>query len=286
MKKLLLIFAALVLFSEGKAAASIKLAEPTELMLWIPREGTPVGMLTQVCKTNLRAPAPLVIINHGSPPRSGDRASRKPSSCGEVAHFFTSRGYNVAFPLRRGYGETGGKWAETYGRCDSADFVSGGQATADDIAAAIDFLLQQPYVAKTGTIVVGQSAGGWGTLALASRNPRGIATFINFAGGRGAEIDPNGGFDHCSPEALIGAAKIFGMSARQPSLWIYTENDLLVPSELSNRLHTAYVAGGGPANYALLGPYRDNGHNLFFGKGGSHIWGPLVDRWLAEHLQH
>ena len=28
----------------------------------------------------------------------------------EVARFFTSRGYTVAFPLRRGYGETGGRW--------------------------------------------------------------------------------------------------------------------------------------------------------------------------------
>lgn len=277
-----LMFSLVALCYPSLLFASIKLASPTEVMLWIPREGTPGGMLTRVCKTQ-RSPAPLVIINHGSPAHAKDRASRQPSACGEVARFFTSRGYNVAFPLRRGYGDTGGRWAETYGKCNSADFVAGGQATADDIAIAIDYLRQQPYVARTGTIVIGQSAGGWGTLALASRNPGGIAAFINFAGGRGAQIDPLGGYNHCSPDALIKAARTFGQSTRQASLWIYTENDLLVPRDLSSQLHAAYVASGGPASYALLGPYSDNGLKLFFGKGGSQIWGPVVDRWLAEH---
>src|ERR1039458_3569281 len=33
----------------------------------------------------------------------------------EAAQWFLTRAYVVAFPLRRGYGATGGKWAESYG---------------------------------------------------------------------------------------------------------------------------------------------------------------------------
>jgi len=187
----------------------------------------------------------------------------------------------VAFPLRRGYGDTAGRWAGAYGKCDSADFVTAGQATADDIVAALDHLLRQPHVAKGGTVVIGQSAGGWGTLALASRNPEGIAAFINFAGGRGAARKSNEGGVNCSPDALVAAAGVFGSSTRQPTLWIYTENDSLIDKELSGRMHAAYKAAGGRSRYELLPPFGSEGHTLFFGKGGSKIWGPIVERWLA-----
>jgi dienelactone hydrolase len=255
---------------------------PMEKLIRIPREGTRDGMLTRLCFTAGRSPAPLVIINHGSPPIATDRDHRKPSACGEVARFFTARGYTVAFPLRRGYGETGGTWAETYGKCGSANFVAGGQATADDILAALDYLRRQPYIAQGGTVVIGQSAGGWGTLALASRSPDGIAAFINFAGGRGATLKTDGSYGHCSPDALVKAAGVFGRSTRRPTLWIYTENDLLVPKVLSDRLQAAYNAAGGQARYELLAAYGSNGHDFFFGKGSSSRWGPIVERWLAE----
>ena len=252
-----------------------------EMLIRIPRAGTPDGMLTRICQTGGQTVAPLVIINHGSPAVAGPRQLRKPSSCGEVAQFFTSRGYTVAFPLRRGYGETGGRWAETYGRCDSANFANAGRATADDIVVVLDYLLRQPYVAKGGTVVIGQSAGGWGTLALASRNPEGIRAFINFAGGRGAARKSNGPYGNCSPDALVAAAGAFGKSTRQPTLWIYAENDSLFDKELSGRLQAAYKAAGGKARYELLPPFGSEGHNLFFGKGGSKVWGPIVDDWLA-----
>jgi dienelactone hydrolase len=252
-----------------------------EKLISIPREGTPDGLLTRLCLTQVRSPAPLVVVNHGSPPDAKKRLTRTPAPCGPVARFFTSRGYTVAFPLRRGYGETGGRWAESYGRCDSADFVAGGQATADDIAAALDYLLHQPYIAKGGTVIVGQSAGGWGTLAFAARNPEGIAAFINFAGGRGGHRNnrPN---SNCSPDALVASAGVFGKSTRQPTLWIYTENDSFFAKELSGRMHAAYTASGGRARYELLPAFGDDGHNLFSGKGGIEIWGPIVDRWLTR----
>jgi dienelactone hydrolase len=263
------------------AGAPSAAARPTELLLRIPLAGTPNGMLTRLCFAKGSGPAPLAIINHGSPPVAKDRLTRKVSTCGEVAQFFNARGYTVAFPLRRGYGETGGEWAETYGKCDHADFVAGGQATADDITAALAFLLRRDDIAKGRTLIIGQSAGGWGTLAFASRNPEGVVTFINFAGGRGAHKNglPN---NNCSPDALVAAASRFGKTTPRPTLWVYTENDTLIYKALSGRLHAAYQAAGGQAHYELLPPFGTEGHNLFFGKGGSKIWGPIVDRWLAS----
>ena len=256
-------------------------ASGTEELIRIPRAGTNGGMLTRICRAAGGGPAPLVVINHGSPPIASNRAKRKPSSCGEAARFFTTRGYVVAFPLRRGYGETGGKWAEAYGKCDNADYVKGGDATADDIEAAIAHVESLAFVAKGKTIVIGQSAGGWGTLAFARRNPTGVRTYINFAGGRGAKFEEPGRYSNCSPDALVAAAAVLAKSS-PPSLWIYTENDLLNPPALSRRLHAAYNDAGGRAEYVLLPPYSNNGHNLLFGKGGSAIWGPVVDRWLSQ----
>lgn len=273
--------------AQDRGAAAAKTARPavlpSEELIRIPREGTAGGMLTRVCRPPVQRLAPLVVINHGSPPVATDRAGRMPSRCrSEVARFFTSRGYVVAFPLRRGYGETGGAWAEAYGKCDNANFLAGGAATADDIEAALAHLRTLPLVETANTIVIGQSAGGWGTLALAARNPPGVRTFINFAGGRGAKLLGPGVYSNCSPDALVAAAAALGRSTRAPTLWIYSENDRLVGRELSQRLQAAYKGAGGKVRYELLPPFGDDGHNLFFGTGGSAQWGPIVDNWLVQ----
>ena len=56
-----------------------------------------------------------------------------------MAEFFASHGYLVAFPLRRGYGDTGGEFVEG-GPMTCAtrpDFVPAGNAIARDIEAAL-----------------------------------------------------------------------------------------------------------------------------------------------------
>lgn len=258
--------------AEGRGAHSL------ELLIRIPREGTPNGMLTRICRPHADGPTPLVVVNHGSPPVAEDRKTRKPSGCGEAARFFTARGFAVAFPLRRGYGETGGPWAEDYGRCEAPDFLGAGQATADDIAVALAHLRTLPFIDRSPAIIVGQSAGGWGTLAFASRAPREAATFINFAGGRGAR--PKRATGNCSPEALVAAAAALGRATRAETLWIYTRNDRSFSDVFSRRMHEAYQKAGGRARYELLGDFEDDGHKLFFARGGSRIWGPIVGAWL------
>jgi hypothetical protein len=49
-------------------------------------------------------------------------------------------------------------------------------------------------------------------------------------------------------------------------------------------LRRGYGETGGVADFERLGPYGADGHRLFFGPGGSAVWGPLVERYLAQRL--
>jgi dienelactone hydrolase len=235
-------------------------------------------IVTRVCRPPGEARAPLVVINHGSPANTAERARWATPTCGAVAQWFVRRGYVVALPLRRGYGETGGTWAEGYGPCNFADFVAGGLGSAADIDAAVRYMRTLPYVATDRLVVVGQSAGGWAALAYASRHPDGLVAVLNFAGGRGGHRDnvPN---SNCSGDRLVAAAGTFGRTAGVPTLWVYAANDSFFAPELVQRMHAAFTGAGGRAQLVQPGPYSTDGHNLF-STAGLPVWGPIAASFL------
>ena len=194
------------------------------------------------------------------------------------------RGYAVAVPQRPGHGETGGPYLESNsrtGRCADSDYRMSGNATADSIQAAVDYFAQQSFVKKTDVIVVGQSAGGWGALALASRNPRNVKAVVNFAGGRGGRTGnrPN---NNCEPKRLIEAARSFGATARIPVLSIYTENDTYFGPALSKEINDAFRAGGGRIDFRLLPSFGLDGHALLGARDGVARWAPAVEEFLKS----
>ncbi len=226
--------------------------------------------------------SPLVVINHGSPADGSQRAKMEPPRFTALSSFFVSRGYVVALPLRRGYGETGGAWAENFGSCEVPDYFNAGLQGAADIQATLDFMRAQPYVAADRTIVVGQSAGGWATVALSSRNPPGVAGMINFAGGRGGHQKlAGGGIGNCTPRSLVDAAAKYGATARVPMLWIYAENDSFFEPSLAKRMVDAYDGAGGKATYKPVGAFGGDGHSLAGSSNGNSVWSPLVESFLA-----
>jgi dienelactone hydrolase len=247
----------------------------------IPAAGGSPLMLTTVMRPPGEAKAPLVVINHGSPADSSARPRMSRQRYSGLSSWFVSRGYVVALPLRRGYGETGGAWAEDYGRCNNPDYAGAGLQTAADIKAAIDFMRTQPFVALDHTIVVGHSAGGWGTIALSSLNPPGVSGMIDFAGGRGGHQNmPSGGLGNCTPSALVQAAAKYGSTARVPMLWIYAANDSFFEPSLARRMVDAYNGAGGRATLQAVGPNGQDGHNLATSADGPVVWGPLVENFL------
>ncbi len=247
-------------------------------------EGKVTQLRARVCRPAGDAPARLVVINHGSPPDASARPRMQLGRCDEeAARWFLGRGYVVVFALRRGYGETGGAWAESYGDCGRANYVRAGIETARDINAVVDYTSTLPFVRSDGAVVVGQSAGGWGTIAYDSVPHPKVAAFVVMAGGRGGHQGnvPN---RNCHPERLADAAGHFGATATTPMLWIYAANDSFFAPPIAEAMHQAFTASGGKAELVQPGPYERDGHRLFFGSGGSAIWGPLFERYLARQL--
>jgi dienelactone hydrolase len=245
-------------------------------------DGTIVAMQASLCRPASASPARLVVIAHGSPPRASARPHMTLTPCdNEAVRWFTGRGYAVALFMRRGYGGTDGPWAEGAGPCAQADYAHAGLETARDIAAAVDAATRRPGVRPDGVVVVGQSAGGWGVVAYDSQPHPNVAALISMAGGRGGHVDdqPN---KNCRPDALAAAAGQFGARATTPMLWVYAANDSFFAPPIAAALHDSFTAAGGQAEFHAVGPYGSDGHRLFFGAGGSAVWGPIVAAYLAR----
>jgi dienelactone hydrolase len=228
----------------------------------------------------LAGPLPAIVLSHGAP---GDPHARS-AYTGKYpvpSGVFLDWGFVVLSPVRRGYGKSDGVFAEDYGSCDEPDYLDAGLETARDIEAAVAYLLQRPYVDRDRIVLVGQSAGGWGSLAAASRGVVPIRGVVNFAGGRGGKRGnvPN---DNCAPERLVEAAGALGRTTAAPSLWLYTENDQFFGPALSRRMYDAYVTRGGRATYYLLRPVGTDGHQLFGLKSAVALWKSKVERFLRD----
>lgn len=249
----------------------------------VPVPGAFQTIVVKLCRPGVPGVVPLAVINHGSPAQASERPTARLADCGsEAVTWFTRRGFAVLLPLRRGYGESGGDWAEGYGRCSDPFYAAAGRETARDIRTAIDFAIALPDIRPEGVLVVGQSAGGWGAMALAAEDPPMVGAFVSMAGGRGgwAQGRPN---TNCRPERLVSAAGEYGRAARLPMLWVYTANDSFFDPDLALAMHQAFTAAGGAAELEVLGPFGRDGHSLFFGPGGSATWGPVVEAFLTAN---
>jgi dienelactone hydrolase len=249
-------------------------------LLNIPVPGTGQSIAARLCRPALAGPVPLAVINHGSPARASARPGMRPAACSaEAVRWFTERGFAVLLPLRRGYGAAGGRWAEGFGACDAPDYLQAGRESSLDIAAAIEHARRLPGIRPEGVLVVGQSAGGWGALALAEDRPAAVAAVVNMAGGRGGWARGQPG-QVCASDRLVAAAGEYGRAAILPTLWIYTGNDSFFGPDLAAAMHRAFTGAGGRAELRVLPAFGSDGHALLFGAGGSAAWGPPVEAFL------
>ena len=222
-------------------------------------------------------PFPLAVIAHASTQNVLRRAQMPQPEYAALSAWLVARGFAVLVPERPGHGATGGKYLEDQGGCDEADYSRAGHATADSITAALNFLREQPFIRQDGAVVVGHSAGAWGALALAGNNPKGVATIIAFAPGRGGRANdfPN---QVCAPRTLMSAAAEFGHGARMPVVWLVSANDTYFSPELSRQLADAFRAGGDKVEFRVLAAYGGEGHWLAETEGGIKIAAPELER--------
>jgi len=228
-----------------------------------------------------KGPFPVAIINHGSPPGGAPERAKMDPKYPVPAEQFLKWGFVVVVPTRRGYGATGGHYAEASAPCYNPGFYDSGLESAKDIAAAVRFATALPYVDSSKVLLVGQSAGGWAVLAAATRTDIGAKAVLNFAGGRGGHknLRPN---ENCSPDQLVRAAGDYGKEAKRPSLWIYAENDSYFAPGLAGRMFDNYQSQGGNARMIALPAFGKDGHALFGARDGVSVWRPLVEPFLKE----
>jgi dienelactone hydrolase len=226
-------------------------------------------------------PFPLIVLNHGSPATAAEREKMGRWRMLNIIQEFIIRGYAVVVPMRRGYGMTGGKWAENYGACNAPDYFAAGEQAAIDVVAAVNYAVRQPWVDRNQIVLAGQSAGGFAAIAAASKRPPGVVAVVNFAGGRGGRPDLRPG-DPCDADNMRRAISRYALTIRVPVLWHYSENDRYFGPEHVNSWFRAFEAAGAPGTLVMQPPFGRDGHNLFVSPAGRSIWALAFDVFMMR----
>jgi dienelactone hydrolase len=250
----------------------------------------PVPTIAYVVRPVGDGPFPLAIMNHGVSLDPVHRSFFPLVEFRDAAMWFARRGYMVVAPSGPGYGaaaidapETGlfSVFFSKIGKCTNPNFRDAGLAKAKLNLWIIEYMSKLKRVVPDNVIVIGQSAGGWGAIALSSVNPPQVKGIITFAAGRGGRVNGKAN-NNCAPNKLVEATGEFGRTSREPMLWIYIENDTYFGPELSKRMYAAFTAGGGNAQYHLFPPHGSDGHFFVDAADAVPIWSPLVGAFLDK----
>ena len=256
-------------------------ASSPELHWLIPYPDADVEMHATLRLPFGKGPFPLAVVSHGTSESEKLREDYEEPAFGVISSWLVKRGYAVLLPQRPGHGETGGRYLESSGSCDAARYQEAGYATAEALKVAIAYAERSPIVRRGPVLLVGHSAGAWGSLALAASEPQLVRAVVNFSGGRGGHSYgvPN---RNCAPERLVQAAAAFGAAARAKTLWLYAENDSFFGPELSRAMAEAFREAGGSVEYHLLPALPGDGHYLIFLPETVRLWGPIAEDFLKR----
>jgi dienelactone hydrolase len=233
---------------------------------------------------------PLVIYSHGRPfnPNPPNTVALPNTIMPEVANWWLQKGFAVVALVRPGYGETGGTDREypnvvwQSNSCVSEPAYERSALKAREVVlAALVWAQQQPWVMRSRILLVGNSAGGFATIAAAATNPQGVIGGINFVGGLGGN-PAESPRKNCKPEQLGAIYGQFGKTARIPTLWVYAENDLFWGPDVPKRWFDAFKNGGSDATFLQTPPVpgEENGHTLI--NTGGPLWKPSVESFLQR----
>lgn len=219
-------------------------------------------------------PFPLAVVSHGTSTDLFQRTAHPSRVLVRLRGWLLDHGYVVVIVMRSGFGSSGGGYAENLGP-SCANYSAAGLGGADSIDSTLRYIRAQPFVDPARIVLLGQSGGGFASLAEASRNPEGVVGVVNFAGGHGSD-----GHDNvCNASGLVAAMERYGGTARIPSLWIYAENDHFFPPDLARRMFSAFAAGSPQAQFVLAPPYGGQGHYLV---DSTVFWPQVVETFLNK----
>ena len=260
-------------------AGCSRAANPTLVVteLRIPtNESGDQGLEAVMVRPNDNAPHPLALMTHGSPRDAAERSESTPLRMIPQAREFARRGWTVVIVMRRGFGDSGGIYAENADSCGPSPNIGGAtQEAVKDLREAASYLATRPEVDGSRMIGVGISTGGMAMVGLSADPPPGLKAAISFAGGRGSDAP-----DHvCNPDLLVKTFGDLGRRSKIPMLWVYAANDHFFGPQLAQQLYQAFADSGGTVRYIATGPFGADGHDLF-SQQGTPIWTPIVDEFL------
>jgi dienelactone hydrolase len=213
---------------------------------------------------------PIALITHGKPPNQAGMLDLQPTHLAGLARDLARRGWLAVIVLRRGFGQSDGPMPRP-ATCASTSLSERFSADADDLQATLELISQRSDADGTRAIAIGVSAGGAAVSALAARNPKNLIGVINVSGGLR--------FKSCSKDdALVAAYRAFGATSRIPNLWLYAKNDSLFGPDLVDRMHNAFLDGGGDVKLVMYDPFGTDGHSLF--QNGRYQWMMELDSFL------
>src|SRR3954463_10970189 len=158
----------------------------------------PLPMFAYLVRPVGDGPFPLAIMNHGVSMSATGRSFFPLVEFRDAARWFAKRGYLVVAPVGTGYGAAAidipehglyGPFFSKVGNCTNPNFHDAGRAVAQVDLWIIDYMVAEKRVLPMDVVVVGQSAGGWASIALSSANPPQGKAIITFAAGRGGRVD-------------------------------------------------------------------------------------------------
>jgi dienelactone hydrolase len=224
-----------------------------------------------------------VVLNHGVAGSRAERMRESPDQLLDAASVFARHGYVVVLPLRRGFGVTGGDYAEDPGPCSNPDFRKAESAASEDVMAAYDYARRLSYVDGSRMILAGQSAGAMVSLFTAAmRAPQGLVAVLGFAAGRGGNPEYRPGVP-CAIEPVAKLLDSLGQQIKVPVLFHYAQNDRYFNPATTKLWYDRFTAGGAKADYVMQPAFGNDGHYVFSAEGGSKIWLPAVEHFLKEY---
>ncbi len=232
-------------------------------------------ILTIVRETG-RQKAPFVVIQHGRPENPIKFALMNQVHYPTNADYFVTKGFVVVIPTRIGYGLTRGPDVEYTGTCDAKNYLSGMAPIVSETKQILTYLHEMPFVDTTRGIVIGESFGGVGSIAIASSNISGILGAINISGGDGGRLDNLE--QPCQPDRLREAFAHYGKTNHYPTLWMYSLNDKFWGVEYPKEWFDAFKAEGGRGEFVTLPADKNNGHFIFTRNPDD--WHPGFERFI------
>lgn len=242
--------------------------------------GQPVTLEVVLFKPLTAGPYPLIVFHHGSTGRGNDPSRFTLTFTSKaIAQFYVERGWLVAFPQRRGRGQSDGLYDEGFlpdrsaYSCEQNTSLAGAERALADLDVLTDWLRARADVDPTRMVVAGVSRGGALALVHASRRPDVFLGAINYVGGWIGE--------GCGDHLAINRA-LFNEAAGNPgpTLWLYGANDSFYSLAYSRANYDSFSANGGMGQFFEfnLGAGQD-GHGLIF---FPEFWRLDVDNFLGQ----